>query len=215
MPKVPSANTFINRGLNTRPTLFGCDSTNDVINADTAANGSLAPIIAYMPNYPYSTASNTSTFQLSYEGDETAALLMNGADVATLGGQMEPSAALYWPRCLACAALERSFQRSNTPRPDACTQCLDAYCWDGVVNDTAPAEAYSPPVGMAPAFVTSNGSQQTSPAYTGGDGSNAGQDSATGSGSPNGGMRVHTAAFLPTVMAALSAAIAMSAVASA
>jgi len=48
MPDVPSVNGFINGGLNTRPVFFGCNDT------DT-------PIIVYVPNYPWSYASNVST----------------------------------------------------------------------------------------------------------------------------------------------------------
>jgi len=52
MPDVPSVNGFINGGLNTRPVFFGCNNT------DT-------PIIVYVPNYPWSYASNTSTVSRS------------------------------------------------------------------------------------------------------------------------------------------------------
>lgn len=52
MPEVPSVNGFINGGLNTRPTFFGCNDT------DT-------PVIVYVPNYPWSYASNVST--VSYQ----------------------------------------------------------------------------------------------------------------------------------------------------
>ena len=48
MPVVPSTNGFVNDGLNTRPVFFGCNET------DT-------PIIVYIPNYPWSYASNIST----------------------------------------------------------------------------------------------------------------------------------------------------------
>ena len=48
MPEVPSVNGFINGGLNTRPTFFGCNNT------DT-------PIVVYVPNYPWSYQSNVST----------------------------------------------------------------------------------------------------------------------------------------------------------
>lgn len=50
MPKIPSANGFVNGGLNQRPTVFGCD----------AQNGS-TPLIVYIPNYPWSYYGNTST----------------------------------------------------------------------------------------------------------------------------------------------------------
>lgn len=48
MPVVPSVNGFVNGGLNTRPTFFGCNETT-------------GPIIVYVPNYPWSYYSNTST----------------------------------------------------------------------------------------------------------------------------------------------------------
>jgi len=67
--------------------------------------------------------------------------------------------------------LERSFTRSNIPRPGSCGACLNKYCWDGVTNDTTPSFSYSPPVGT-PEFVTSNGAIQKAPIYTGGNGSN-------------------------------------------
>ena len=70
VPKVPSQNTFVNRGLNTRPTFFGCGgNSSDTQNADTAANNTIVPIVAYLPNYPYSGLGNTSTFKVSLEAD--------------------------------------------------------------------------------------------------------------------------------------------------
>jgi lysophospholipase len=50
MPRIPSANGFVNGGFNQRPTIFGCD----------AQNGS-TPLIVYVPNYPWSSYANTST----------------------------------------------------------------------------------------------------------------------------------------------------------
>lgn len=196
MPIIPSPNTFVNRGLNTRPTFFGCNATNaagatpDVINQQTAANGSVAPIIAYIPNYPWSALSNTSTYQLEYSTKQAQQLLDNAVDVATLGGSTNGTA--YWPTCLACASLERGFARSKTVRPDVCTQCMRTYCWDGVTNETAPALAYSPPVGT-PIFITSGGQSQVAPVYTGGNGTNGDVDSAAannGQGQPDGASTV-------------------------
>lgn len=48
MPEVPSTNGFINGGLNTRPTFFGCNDTT-------------TPLIVYVPNYPWSFNGNVST----------------------------------------------------------------------------------------------------------------------------------------------------------
>ncbi|PWN33452.1 putative lysophospholipase, partial [Meira miltonrushii] len=178
MPIIPSPETFINRGLNTRPTFFGCNATAgngavpDVINIQSGANASLAPIIAYIPNYPYSSLSNTSTYQLQYDNSSAQMLIDNAVDVATMGGLTDSTTEIYWPTCLACAALERGFARSNTPRPSVCENCLQKYCWDGVTNDTQPTNVYSPAVGK-PEFITSIGAVLVQPASTGGNGSNS------------------------------------------
>lgn len=81
--------------------------------------------------------------------------------------------------------LERSFSRSNTPRPAACSTCLNKYCWDGQTNDTAPVNPFSPPVGV-PEFVTSNGDIQRAPQYTGGNGSSADASSSRADSSDSG-----------------------------
>jgi lysophospholipase len=171
MPTIPSENTFINRGLNTRPTFFGCNATSDTINTATAANGTKAPIIAYVANYPWAVLSNTSTYQLEYNMSQVQQILDNSVKIATLGGVSNGS--VYWPTCLACASLERSFERTNTPRPSVCNDCFDAYCWDGVTNDTTPSATYSPAIGI-PEWVTSQGQVQAAPPSTGGNGSDVG-----------------------------------------
>lgn len=44
-PSIPDQNTFINQGLNNKPTFFGCDASN--------ITGGSAPLIVYLPNAPY------------------------------------------------------------------------------------------------------------------------------------------------------------------
>lgn len=44
-PSVPDQNTFVNLGLNSRPTFFGCDSSN---------MSGPGPLVVYLPNYPQS-----------------------------------------------------------------------------------------------------------------------------------------------------------------
>lgn len=163
VPYFPKTETFVNRGLNTRPVFFGCNASN-ATNAATAANNSLAPIVAYIPNYPYSSLTNFSTFKLDYSARESQSMLDNGVSLATLNGHNST-----WAQCLACGMAERSWARAGIARPDECTRCLNTYCWDGVENNTAPANPYSPPVGL-PQWVTNSGTQQEPP-YTGGDGS--------------------------------------------
>ncbi|CAO1619197.1 unnamed protein product [Jaminaea pallidilutea] len=194
-PYFPSPNTFVNRGLNTRPTFFGCDASN-ATHADTAANNHPAPIVAYIPNFPYQHLTNFSTYKLDYEHDEAQSMLDNGVDVATLGGNNAT-----WSQCLACGMLERSWARSGVQRPSECDACMQTYCWDGVENNTAPDLAYSPPVGM-PQWVQNTATQQEPP-YTGGDGSTTALGTGDGNGGGNGsGRTVSLTTTLPTIVLA-------------
>ncbi|GAB1193465.1 Lysophospholipase 3 [Aspergillus pseudonomiae] len=130
-PAVPDPNTFINLGLNKRPTFFGCDSKN--------LTGP-APLIVYLPNAPYTFLSNTSTFDLSYSYEDRDAMITNGYNVATRGNGTEDAS---WPSCVGCAILSRSAERTGTTLPDVCSQCFKNYCWDGTINSTEP-ENYEP-----------------------------------------------------------------------
>ena len=123
---IPDQNTFINLGLNTHPTFFGCDAGN--FSGPT-------PLIVYLPNYPYVYNSNASTFALSINNSERNAIIENGYNVATMGnGTVDKQ----WPACVGCAILSRSLSRTGTNVPDICSECFSRYCWDGTVNYTAP-----------------------------------------------------------------------------
>jgi lysophospholipase len=131
-PSIPDQNTFINLGLNNRPTFFGCNVSNNT--GDT-------PIIVYLPNAPYITYSNFSTFNLEYNETQRNAIIRNGYEVATLGnGTLDAK----WPACMACAVLSRSFTRTGTTVPDACNQCFERYCWNGTLDSSEPATNYTP-----------------------------------------------------------------------
>jgi len=132
-PSVPDNITFVNLGLNNRPTFFGCDIAN--------LTGP-APLIVYLPNAPYTYRSNTSTFQMEYNNTERNAIIQNGYNVATMGnGTLDAQ----WPTCVGCAILSRSWNRTGTRVPDVCNQCFRRYCWDGTVNTTTPAP-YEPAI---------------------------------------------------------------------
>ncbi|RDA83223.1 hypothetical protein CP532_5785 [Ophiocordyceps camponoti-leonardi (nom. inval.)] len=74
-PAVPDVNTFVNLGYNSRPTFFGCDASNQT---------TPTPLIVYLPNYPYLTFSNISTFtKLAFLPEERDLLIANGGAVAT------------------------------------------------------------------------------------------------------------------------------------
>lgn len=121
-PAVPGQNTFVNLGLNKRPAFFGCDASNST---------GPTPLIVYIPNAPYITESNVSTFDPSYTNKQRNLIIRNGYDVATMGNStIDPE----WPTCVACAVLSRSFTKTNTQVPDACTTCFNRYCWNGTLN---------------------------------------------------------------------------------
>lgn len=126
-PSIPDANTFINLGLNTRPTFFGCDSSN--------LTGP-APLVVYLPNYPYSTYSNVSTFALSFGNAQRDKIILNGYEVATMANSTRDG---NWTACVGCAILSRSFERTGTTLPDICTQCFSNYCWNGTIDSAKPS----------------------------------------------------------------------------
>ncbi|EAW09994.1 lysophospholipase family protein [Aspergillus clavatus NRRL 1] len=130
-PPVPDVNTFINLGLNTRPTFFGCDAAN--LSAP-------APLVVYLPNAPYSAASNTSTFQLAYSDAERDEIITNGYNVVTRGNGTVDHA---WPSCVGCAILSRSMHRTNTALPEVCNSCFKEYCWNGTLDSSTP-KPYEP-----------------------------------------------------------------------
>ena len=136
-PVVPDTNSFINLGLNTHPTFFGCDSSN---------TSSITPLVVYIPNSPYVYQSNISTFTASYNTSQRDGVVMNGYEVATMGNASIDNS---WPTCVGCAILQRSMERTGTKIPDVCSTCFKNFCWDGTVNSTQPAP-YEPPFKSTP-----------------------------------------------------------------
>ena len=147
-PHVPDQNTFVNLGLNTRPTFFGCNASN--------MTGS-SPLIVYIPNSPYVYLSNVSTFDLSYNNSQRNAIVENGYNVATMANG---TADAQWPTCVGCAILSRSLGRTGTSVPEVCEQCFSRYCWDGTVNSTNPAP-YEPHTSLKPIKITSAGQRSS------------------------------------------------------
>ena len=106
MPFVPPVSTFLAQGLNKRPTFFGCDDASKIT-------------IIYLPNAAYTYNSGVSTFKLQYSPAETDALVANGVQVATKGGDQA------WPTCLGCAITKKT----GGSLPAACTACFNTYCY--------------------------------------------------------------------------------------
>jgi lysophospholipase len=132
-PSIPDTNTFINLGLNTRPTFFGCNSSN--------LTGP-APLVVYIPNHPYTMLSNKSTFQMEYSIAERDDVIENGYNAMTMGNGTRKGYS-DWSTCAGCAILSRSFDRTGTDVPEVCKECFAKYCWDGTRNSTEPG-SYEP-----------------------------------------------------------------------
>ncbi|KAF3764365.1 hypothetical protein M406DRAFT_62434 [Cryphonectria parasitica EP155] len=128
-PSVPDDHTFINLGLNYRPAFFGCDADNFTTSSTTV----VPPLIVYIPNAPYTTTSNVSTFDPSYPLNQRDDIIANSLNAATQGnGTLDPE----WTACLACAALSRSLRRTGTAVPSGCQTCFTRYCWNGTLDTT-------------------------------------------------------------------------------
>ncbi|KAI1103435.1 lysophospholipase catalytic domain-containing protein [Jackrogersella minutella] len=133
-PAVPDAETFVNLGLNKKPTFFGCN-TSDFANASH-----IPPLVVYVPNAPYTAASNVSTFDPSYPDEQRNSIIKNGFNVATMGnGSLDAD----WTKCVACAIISRSLERTNTQVSATCQTCFTRYCWNGT-TDSTPVSSYEP-----------------------------------------------------------------------
>lgn len=107
MPAIPSVETFISQGLNTRATFFGCNSNSQLT-------------IIYLPNVAYTYNSGQSTFKLEYSTPETDAMIANGVQVANQNGTAG------WPTCLGCGIMKKT----GSKLPAACTACFKKYCYN-------------------------------------------------------------------------------------
>ncbi|KAF3023764.1 Lysophospholipase 1 [Neopestalotiopsis sp. 37M] len=128
-PAVPDAETFINLGLNRKPTFFGCD-VNNFTSPDNAP-----PLVVYIANTPYTAWSNVSTYDPSYADDERNNIIQNGYNVGTMGnGTLGDSG--NWRTCIGCAVMSRTWAKAGADVPSVCQDCFTEYCWDGTVNST-------------------------------------------------------------------------------
>lgn len=125
-PYVPDANTFVNLGLNKKPTFFGCDATN-LTDLDY-----IPPLIVYIPNSKHSFNGNQSTFKMSYSDSERVGMIRNGFEAATMGNLTSDSGFLG---CVGCAIIRRKQQSLNATLPSECTKCFSNYCWNGTIDN--------------------------------------------------------------------------------
>ncbi|EGV64866.1 hypothetical protein CANTEDRAFT_104061, partial [Yamadazyma tenuis ATCC 10573] len=136
-PKVPSAEQI--KQLPNTPMFLGCDLIFDYPRLEGShikqVDGNfLPPLLVYTPNRHISYASNTSTFQLSYNHSEINQMFQNGYELATANNSTDFAA------CISCAAIKRKVDKMHfrqLPKaltmgldlPEYCHQCLNKYCW--------------------------------------------------------------------------------------
>lgn len=106
MPSIPSVSDFMSTGIYKRAAFFGCQDKSKIT-------------IVWLPNAPYGGfASNLPSSKFEYTANETAAMIGNGNQIATQGGDKE------WPVCLGCAIMHKT----STKLPKQCEACLKKYC---------------------------------------------------------------------------------------
>lgn len=139
-PKVPDSNSFVNLGLTTRPTFFGCYAK-DYANVNALRNGQFGdvpPIVVYVANTPMGHMTNATgmTTPTHINNDDAQSMFENGFQ---LFDQPQDS---DWPTCVACATIQRERERQGDLEPtEQCKECFNKYCWDGRVDPRDPEVA--------------------------------------------------------------------------
>ncbi|KAJ5947266.1 lysophospholipase 1 [Penicillium verhagenii] len=152
-PPVPDLDTFLNFGLNARPTFFGCNSS---------ALSKSTPLVVYLPNHPITYSSNYTLEQSSFTNAARDDVITNGYNVATqANGTLDED----WSACVGCAVLSRSLDRTGTDVPEICTKCFQRYCWNGTVDNESPAP-YTPTASLSASSVKATSSSTASSAST-------------------------------------------------
>ncbi|KAH9476207.1 Lysophospholipase 3 [Psilocybe cubensis] len=134
-PRVPaSPQTFIDKGLTLRPTIFGCLPEDE-------RNG--APIVVYVANGGASAEkrakgeaglTGTPTVQTTYSKEMAQAFMDESFAIATQGLGLNSTSVApgqQWSTCLACAVVDRARARRGERRQGVCAECFNNYCWDG------------------------------------------------------------------------------------
>lgn len=126
-PYVPDTNTFVNLGLNKKPTFFGCDANN------LTDLQYIPPLVVYLPNAEYSFDSNQSAFKLSYSESQRRSMIQNGFEIATRNNFTDDP---EFMGCVGCAIMRRKQQALNITLPPECETCFSNYCWNGTLDTT-------------------------------------------------------------------------------
>lgn len=137
-PKVPDTNSFVNLGLTSRPTFFGCYAKDysPISALDNGDFSEVPPIVLYIANAPYSHMTNNTIFQIQYSQEDSNGHFDNGLEMINQSDDEN------WPQCVGCAVIQRERERQGDYEPtEQCKQCFDKYCWDGKVDPRDPETA--------------------------------------------------------------------------
>ncbi|KAH3663593.1 hypothetical protein OGAPHI_004994 [Ogataea philodendri] len=130
-PYVPDQTTFLTKNLTSKPTFFGCYSSNLTSLMDEVGSDHVPPLVVYIANRPYSYYTNTSTYKMSYSNEEKLGFFQNGFEVSTRNNLTADD---EYRACIGCAILQRSRERLGLEMGDQCQRCFDEYCWDGTLD---------------------------------------------------------------------------------
>lgn len=158
-PYVPDTNTFLANNLTAKPTFFGCDAKNLTSLNNANSNSSVAPLVVYIANRPFTFWSNTSTFKMSYTEKEKTGMISNGFEVAS---RKNLTLDREWPTCLGCALIRRAEERNNIEQSDACKKCFQEYCWDGKISTGSTTPSTYTLDGMATVNASGNSTKTSS-----------------------------------------------------
>lgn len=172
-PYVPDVNTFVNLGLNERPTFFGCDA-NNLTDLEY-----IPPLVVYIPNARHSFNGNQSTFKLSYSEKERIGMIQNGFEAATRNNFTQDA---DFMGCIGCAILRRKQQALNYTLPKECDKCFKNYCWDGKLNSTKAFGVSNAAAVQSAELASASSSVQSASATTSASKSSKGQDKDDSSG---------------------------------
>lgn len=163
VPFVPTnVDAFLDSKAADSPVFFGCNASNleslVTLHGNKNINSTDIPLIIHIPNKNYSYYSNTSTFKLTYEIEETLGMIENGFEVASRNNY---TADRKWPTCVGCAIIRRTQERFNLEQSEECKNCFKEYCWEPDKNNTIYATVSSLAESIASATKDSDSSSKT------------------------------------------------------
>lgn len=138
IPFVPDTyEKFVDEGLNTRPTFFGCNASNleslVAISGNEDMEATDIPLIIYIPNNNLSFESNTSSFKLTYDEEERFSMIQNGYEITSRSNLSDDR---QWPTCVGCAIIRRNQERFGVEMSRECQRCFETYCWEPSEDDS-------------------------------------------------------------------------------